>query len=279
MTDFEPIVGRYLPITIGTEKHRIFIEEAGSGIPLLCLHTAGADSRQFRHIMNDAEITRRFQVIAFDLPYHGRSAPPDGWWLKKYHLTTVTYLDAIRAVWLKLKLERPLVMGCSMGGAIVLKLAADYQNDLRGIIGLESSAYAPGRYNELLHHPAIHGGELCASYTYGLNSPFSPEANRRENWWYYSQSGPGVYQGDVHFYSLDWDAREDIKNIDTRQCKVALLTGEYDYSCTPEMTEAVASAIAGSRYILMKEMGHFPMIEDYAKFRPYLLDALTHVTS
>jgi hypothetical protein len=29
----------------------------------------------------------------------------------------------------------------------------------------------------------------------------------------------------------------------------------------------------------MKEMGHFPMIEDYAKFRPYLLDALTHVTS
>jgi hypothetical protein len=26
-------------------------------------------------------------------------------------------------------------------------------------------------------------------------------------------------------------------------------------------------------------MGHFPMIEDYAKFRPYLLDALTHVTS
>ena len=279
MTDFEPIVGRYLPITIGAERHRIFVEEAGSGIPLLCLHTAGADSRQFRHVMNDAEITKRFRVIAFDLPYHGRSTPPDGWWLKKYRLTTVTYLEAIRAVWLKLKLERPLVMGCSMGGAIVLKLAAAHQDDLRGIIGLESSAYAPGRYNELLHHPAIHGGELCASYTYGLNSPFSPEANRRENWWYYSQSGPGVYQGDVHFYSLDWDAREDIKKIDTRHCKVALLTGEYDYSCTPAMTEAVAAAIAGSRYTLMKEMGHFPMIEDYAKFRPYLLDALTHVTS
>jgi pimeloyl-ACP methyl ester carboxylesterase len=279
MADFEPIVGRYMPVNIGADEHRIFIEEAGSGIPLLCLHTAGNDTRQFRHIMNDAEITKRFRVIAFDLPYHGRSAPPDGWWLKKYRLTTAAYLDAIRAVWLSLKLERPLVMGCSMGGAIVLKLAAVYQNDLRGIIGLESSAFAPGRYNELLHHPAIHGGELCASYTYGLNSPFSPEVNRRENWWYYSQSGPGVYQGDVHFYSLDWDAREDIGKIDTRHCKVALLTGEYDYSCTPAMTEAVASAIAGSHYTLMKGMGHFPMIEDYAKFRPYLLDALTHVTS
>jgi pimeloyl-ACP methyl ester carboxylesterase len=279
MPDFEPIVGRYLPVNIGAQEHRIFIEEAGSGIPLLCLHTAGNDTRQFRHIMNDAEITKRFRVIAFDLPYHGRSAPPDGWWLRKYRLTTVAYLEAIRAVWLALELERPLVMGCSMGGAIVLKLAALYQNELRGVIGLESSAYAPGRYNELLHHPAIHGGELCASYTYGLNSPFSPEVNRRENWWYYSQSGPGVYQGDVHFYSLDWDAREDIKKIDTRHCKVALLTGEYDYSCTPAMTEAVAVAIAGSRYTLMKEMGHFPMIEDYAGFRPYLLDALAHVTS
>jgi hypothetical protein len=29
----------------------------------------------------------------------------------------------------------------------------------------------------------------------------------------------------------------------------------------------------------MKGMGHFPMIEDYASFRPYLLDALTHVTA
>ena len=279
MPDFEPIVGRYLPVTIGTEQHRIFVEEAGSGIPLLCLHTAGADSRQFRHLLNDAEVTRRFRVIAFDMPYHGRSTPPDGWWLKRYRLTTAGYLEAIRAVWQTLGLERPLVMGCSMGGAIVLKLAAAYQDDLRGIVGLESSAYAPGRYNELLHHPAINGGELCASYTYGLNSPFSPEQSRRENWWYYSQSAPGVYQGDVHFYSLDWDAREDIKKIDSRRCKVALLTGEYDYSCTPAMTEAVAAAIAGSHYTLMKGMGHFPMIEDYPRFRPYLLDALTHVAS
>jgi pimeloyl-ACP methyl ester carboxylesterase len=279
MSDFEPIVGRYLPVTIGAEEHRIFIEEAGHGIPLLCLHTAGNDSRQFRHVMNDKEITGRFRVIAFDLPFHGRSAPPDHWWLRKYRLTTDAYLEAIRAVWLALGLDRPLVMGCSMGGAIVLKLAALYQKELRGIVGLESSAYAPGRYNELLHHPAIHGGELCASYTYGLNSPFSPEVNRRENWWYYSQSGPGVYQGDVYFYSLDWDAREDIGNIDTRQCKVALLTGEYDYSCTPAMTEGAAAAITGSHYTLMKGMGHFPMIENYAGFRPYLLDALTHVSS
>src|SRR5262245_22550677 len=162
-----------------------------------------------------------------------------------------------RAVCLTLGLERPVVMGCSMGGAIALKVAAEYQKELTGIIGLESSAFAPGRYNEYLHHPAIHGGELAASYTYGLCAPQSPELNKRENWWYYSQSGPGVYAGDVHFYSIDWDGRMDIHRIDTSICKVSLLTGEFDYSCTPSMSQEVAKSIPGSRLTIMNGMGHF----------------------
>jgi pimeloyl-ACP methyl ester carboxylesterase len=279
MSEFEPIIGRYLSINLDGAGHRLFVEEAGRGQPLLCLHTAGADSRQYRHVMNDAAVTDRFRVIAFDLPYHGRSTPPDGWWLKKYRLTTTSYLAVIRAVWQALGLTRPVIMGCSMGGAILLKVAAEYQEELTGIIALESTAYAPGRYNEFLHHPAIHGGELCASYTYGLNSPASPEACRRENWWYYSQSGPGVYQGDVYFYSLDWDAREDLRRIDTNRCKVALLTGEYDYSCTPAMSEAVAAAVPGSRLSIMRGIGHFPMIENYPVFRAHLLQALDHVAA
>ena len=274
MAEFEPIVGRYLPVRFDGVDYRIFVEEAGSGVPLLCLHTAGADSRQFRHVLNDADVTRQFRVIAFDFPWHGRSNPPANWWLMRYRLTTKTYLGIVRAVWQALKIEKPVVMGCSMGGAIVLKLAAEHQDELRGVIGLESAAYAPGRYNEFLHHPAIHGGELCASYTYGLSSPFSPEENRRENWWYYSQSGPGIYQGDVHFYSNDWDAREDLRRIDTGRCHVALLTGEYDYSCTPAMTEAVAEEIPGARFTVMSGMGHFPMVENYPEFRRYLLPEL-----
>ena len=236
MAKHEPIVGRYVNVEHAGETCRIFYEEAGTGMPLLCMHTAGADSRQWRHVLNDAQITKNFRVIAFDLPYHGRSTPPEGWWLKKYKLSTNAYAGIIRAVWRTLELQRPVLMGCSMAGAITLKLAADHPDELTGIVGLEATAYAPGRYNDFLHHPAVHGGELCASYTMGLCAPNSPEAGKRENWWYYAQGGPGVYAGDVQYYSFDWDAREDIKRIDTSKCKVSLLTGEYDYSCTPAMT-------------------------------------------
>jgi len=279
MSMHEPIVGRYVRLQTRYGNLRIFYEQSGRGIPLICLHTAGADSRQFRHLLNDSEITEHFQVIAFDLPYHGRSNPPEGWWLKDYRLTADAYLNVIREFWSALGLRKPVVMGCSMGGAIVLKVAAVYEHELTGIVGLESAAFATGRDNDFLHHPAVHGGELAASYTYGLNAPMSPEESRRENWWYYSQSGPGVYKGDVHYYCVDNDTRDDLKTIDTARCKVSLLSGEYDYSATPAMTKAAADAIPGARFTLMKGIGHFPMVENYAVFRNYLLPELEHMKS
>ena len=46
--EFEPIVGRYMHLDLFGRPHRIYVEEAGEGTPLLCLHTAGSDGRQYR---------------------------------------------------------------------------------------------------------------------------------------------------------------------------------------------------------------------------------------
>ena len=54
----EAITGRYMRLKIWGERHRLYWEEAGEGIPLLCLHTAGSDGRQYRNLLNDEEITR-----------------------------------------------------------------------------------------------------------------------------------------------------------------------------------------------------------------------------
>ena len=40
------------------------------------------------------------------------------------------------------------------------------------------------------------------------------------------------------------------------------------------MTEAVAASIPGCRMTIMKAMGHFPMVENYPAFRPFLLPEL-----
>ena len=75
----EPIVGRYMTLALDGRPHRIYFEQAGEGIPLLCLHTAGADGRQFRNLMLDEDIIRHYRVLAFDMPWHGKSLPPEGW--------------------------------------------------------------------------------------------------------------------------------------------------------------------------------------------------------
>ena len=68
----EPIVGRYVHVEIEGERNRIYFEENGAGIPLVCLHTAGSDGRQWRHFLADEEFAKDFRIISFDMPRHGR---------------------------------------------------------------------------------------------------------------------------------------------------------------------------------------------------------------
>jgi len=70
---FEPIVGRYLNLTLLGRPHRLYVEEAGQGIPLLCLHTAGSDGRQYRGLLNEPRITDHYRVIVFDMPWPASS--------------------------------------------------------------------------------------------------------------------------------------------------------------------------------------------------------------
>ena len=91
------------------------------------------------------------------------------------------------------------------------------------------------------------------------------------------QGGPGIFKGDLYFYRVDGDLRAEVAAIDTRACPLYLLTGEYDFSCTPEDTQRTASRIAGAEVVVMKELGHFPMSENPARFRRYILPVLERI--
>ena len=275
---YEPVVGRYLNLELLGRPHRLYVEEAGRGIPLLCLHTAGSDSRQFRAIMNDPEVIERFRVIAFDMPWHGKSSPPAGWHTYEYRLTSVDYVDMILTVCDALALDRPVIMGCSIGGRIVLHLGLQHPERFRALIGLQSGAHAEPYYDlQYLHRPDVHGGEMAAGMVAGLIGPAAPDLDRWETLWHYSQGGPGVFRGDLYFYTVDGDVRDRVAGIDTSICPLYLLTGEYDYSCTPDDTRALADSIEGANATIMKGMGHFPMSEDPEGFLSYLRPVLSEI--
>lgn len=279
MADLEPIIGRYLRLTLGGRSHRLYFEEAGQGIPLVCLHTAGADGRQFRHLMNDVEVTRHWRVLAFDMPWHGKSLPPAGWQDEEYRLTTASYIEMIRAFVQALGLTRPVALGCSIGGKIVLELARRHGREFRALIGLEAADYQAPWYDDTdwLHRPDVHGGEVAGAMMSGLIAPQSPAETRWDTLWMYMQGGPGVFKGDLYFYRAEGDLRDRVGEIDTGLCPLYLLTGEYDFSCTPDDTLRTAARIKGARVTVMEELGHFPMSEHPARFRRYILPVLDEI--
>ena len=275
---FEPIVGRYCHLALSGRPQRLYVEEAGSGIPLVCLHTAGADGRQFRHLLNDPAITRDYRVIVFDMPWHGKSLPPAGFETEEYQLTTEGYTRMVIDFCDALELERPVVMGCSIGGRLVLNLAAEHPERFRALIGLESAAHQQPWYDtEWLNRPDVHGGEVCAALVSGMMAPQSPAESRHETLWMYKCSGPGIFKGDLYFYRVDGDLRDRIARIDTARCPLYMLTGEYDFSCTPDDTIRTAQQITGAEVTIMKELGHFPMSENPAQFRRYILPVLEKI--
>jgi pimeloyl-ACP methyl ester carboxylesterase len=123
----------------------------------------------------------------------------------------------------------------------------------------------------------VHGGEVCAALVSGLIAPQSPDGHRHETLWQYMQSGPGVFKGDLYFYRVDADLRGKLGGIDTARCPLYLLTGEYDFSCTPEDTMRTAAGIPGAKVTIMQGVGHFPMSENPAQFRRYILPVLDEI--
>jgi len=177
-----------------------------------------------------------------------------------------------------LDLDKPIVMGCSMGGRLLVRLAQPHGSMLGVVIGLESLDHPQPWYDgSWLDEPAFLRGDFCAALVSGLVAPQSPDEYRWETLWHYYQSAPEVFKGDMHFYRTNLEYR-DTANVEAQtNCPVILMTGEYDYSCTPSLTIESAQRIPGEKAIIMQGFGHFPMRENPVRFYEYLEPVLAEL--
>jgi pimeloyl-ACP methyl ester carboxylesterase len=287
MARHEEIVGRYLYLTVQGIEYRVYYEEAGQGIPLLLGHTAGSDGRQYRHLLCDPEVTKHFRCIVYDLPYHGKSLPPHGvkWWTKEYNMTKDFMLDFPTLFAKELGLDRPVYMGSSMGGHLAIDLAAYRADHYRATIAVEGALRSATEYVEVgmenirreFDNPNVSRNSIGAAMLLNI-SPYSPEENVREIQWEYQCGGPGIFAGDLYYYYYDHNmTHQEASKIDTKKCMLYLLTGEYDPNTSPEETKLVAAAVPGSKFWAMPQLGHFPVTEDYSKFRKFLIPILDEI--
>lgn len=257
----------------------VFVETSGQGAPLLCLHTAGSDSRQYHGVMASHQLAKHWQAIAFDMPAHGRSMPARPWDGEAYKLDQADYLAWCVAVIEQVVRKPVTVLGCSMGAAMALVLAASRPDLVSAVVALEAPVRPRGRRNAFLTHAQVNGGWHTSAYVRGLMSPSSPVSHRRGAAWIYSQGAPGVYDGDLMFYSDEFDGELVAKSIDGKRTPVVLMTGDYDFSAVIADAHALSVWIEDSRVVEMPGLGHFPMTEHPAALLGYLLPELDRLRS
>lgn len=274
------VTGRYIYLDVLGVAYRVYFEEAGQGVPIVLQHTAGCDSRQWRHLLEDPDFTSRYRLIAPDVPFHGRSLPPESqeWWTEEYTLRQDFFLAFQVAMVEALGLEHPIYAGCSMGGHLAADLALHHPGLFRAAIGIEAALHSHGveRILPWLYHPRINNDSKPA-LLHTLCAPQSPEPYKRETAYVYSQGAPAVFKGDLQYYVVEHDLTEDAEKIDTSRTALHVLNGEYDWSAFPAAGEALAAAVDGATFTLMEGVGHFPMSENPAAFKHYFLPLLEEV--
>lgn len=143
----------------------------GAGPPLLLIHGISSSERGFEPII--PQLAKHFSPITYDLRGHGESDKPDHGYLYDEYISD---LDAILTA---LDLERPLILGHSLGGLITLWWAARYPDRAAAMV-IEDSPLRSGHdfaeaFDGWIHLNGLPLEELTAHYR-SENPTWSSEA-------------------------------------------------------------------------------------------------------
>lgn len=284
-SDTDVAVGRYVRVEVDGVEYRMYYEEAGQGIPVLLQHTAGADSRQWRHFLADPELQAEYRMIAYDLPFHGRSLPPvrgKRWWDEAYEPGRDLLMKWVVAIKQALRLDRPLLMGVSVGGQLAADILAHHSDEFGGSVAMNGTYHNDSLSsfdNSPFNHPRI-TREFFSSLMYEATSPLAPEPLRRENGWIYSTNGAGIYKGDNLYYSHGHDLRVDGHLIDTAKTPLYAVVGEFDpVNGAPGGPQEIPDHIPGARFAVLPGLSHFAMSDDPVRFNAAIRPILDQVVS
>jgi pimeloyl-ACP methyl ester carboxylesterase len=107
---------------------KVYYEVAGSGRPVVFIHGFSLDARMW-----DAQFpvfAARYQAVRYDVRGFGRSSVPDS----APYTTEGDLADLLE----QLALEKPIVVGQSMGGGIAIDYAVAYPNALSALVVVDA---------------------------------------------------------------------------------------------------------------------------------------------
>lgn len=237
--------------TLKTQAAELFFARRGSGAPtLLCIHGAGGThqhwGRQLQGLAPDLD------VVAIDLPGHGRSAGAGHAEIAAYGATVLAALDV-------LGLEQVWVAGHSMGGAVALWLALTAAKRVTGLVLIGSGARLPvpaatltGLRDDPQATLQLIGGQLFGSH--------APADLRERGIATFIQNDLQVVHGDLAACNA-FDVRTQLAAIG---CPTLVVCGDEDRMVPLRFSQSLARSIAGAQLVTVRGAGHMVMLEQPA---------------
>jgi len=225
---------------------------------LLMIHGAGGRAQVWRnqvHLLKSS-----LNTLAMDLPGHGKSTEKSMGSIDEYARWLTATLEAFFP-------EKPYLMGHSMGGAIVQRLALENPTLIKGIILAATGSrlgVAPAFLDGLLNNfETIIDTIMAYAYAPGVDVRIVTEgaALMRE-------SGSAIVHGDFTACN-QFDLRDRIAQI---TLPALILCGEKDQLTPPLLSEKLQKAISQSRYDMIPSAGHMVMIENHKAFNKSVLN-------
>ncbi|KFI07554.1 alpha/beta fold hydrolase [Massilia sp. BSC265] len=150
---------------VETEGVRLHVRDEGHGPAILMIHGLGGQMAHFNYGAV-RELSKRYRVVTLDRPGSGHSTRPDG-----MPADLATQARAIAALVERLGLERPTVVGHSLGGAIALTLALEHPQQVGALALVAPLSHTPQTVPPAFRGMTIESGWLRRLFAATLAVP------------------------------------------------------------------------------------------------------------
>ena len=226
---------------------------------IVALHTAGRDCRQYHGMMDLWE--DKFNVIAFDMPAHGKSWPLPG------NVGITDYKEYGKFVWdfiQAMNITDPIVIGCSVAGNMVYYIAEHYP--VKAMVSMQGSTYIKamgssyGATVDLLDNPYVSCQHSHWDFSESLiGSKCPPEAHEFIMWEVCQECGR-TKKADLSIYN-NYDVTDDLKKI---TCPCLLIRGEEDWNVPEHYYHTAMEGLVNAKkvqFVPVPGHGHFIAVE------------------
>jgi pimeloyl-ACP methyl ester carboxylesterase len=245
----------------------IAYSRSGSGRPLVCVHGNFASKSWFAELLERPPAG--WQVLAPDLPNFGGSSPLPG------DLSIEGYARALQGFLDALGLESPVLLGHSLGGAVVQALAAE-RPGLPAALVLVASAPPDG-------FPANEEHLKLLAYLKGnrdlIRRALEPTMPSRRPPYFDALVGDALQMTEAAFTgnSRALERHDVSAKLALVTCPVLVVWGENDVIVTRDMARRTAQAFPNARLEEFSGVGHSPQIEVPQRFERLLAEFLASV--